>query len=106
LLYPAAGGTAVKFYELRDNLRRWRALRVWGAPHARTGPNATRPAVAAHGGSAGGPKGRWFKSSRPDVIPLSEGSRNLALRSGFVCEEARNWPQGCDGERCLLVGRR
>jgi hypothetical protein len=30
LLYPAAGGTAVKFYELRDNLRRWRALRAWG----------------------------------------------------------------------------
>jgi hypothetical protein len=29
LLYPVAGRTAVKFYELLDNLRRWRALRAW-----------------------------------------------------------------------------
>jgi hypothetical protein len=61
---PAAGGTAVNFYELRQNLRRWRALRAWWAPpcgRARTLRGLRWPTMAVRLGA----EGRWFKSSRP-----------------------------------------
>ena len=74
---PATRGTAVRFYELRDNLRRWRAFGAWWAPHFADGSER----YVACGGRprrfGWGPKGRWSNRVAPT-------SRNHRKRGGFA----------------------